>query len=223
MLDNNSKEQLIDEFSTLLDSIQNDSDSLPYPEKTVDLFSLFKELGSLKTEVKQESRQFKMAIDSFKTVFDTLQKSHDILSEELMLRRQEQAQAVEQQKSAILKPILLQLIELRERLSLSTSNQKSPFSKWFATIFKRQIAFTKALIDGQSITLKRVDDLLALHDVQPGHALQTVFNPEWMCAVGVEHHPELQNGWVLSEINKGFFWKNEILRIAEVIVNKAEE
>jgi len=223
VLDNDSREKLIDEFSILLDSIQNDHESLSHHENTVDLFSLFKELGALKTEVKQESRQFKSAIDSFKTVFDTLQKSHDVLGEELRLRRQEQTQASAQQKSAILKPILLQLIELRERLSLSVSNQKSPFSKWFSTIFKRQTAFTHALMDGQSITLKRMDDLLAHYDVRPCHSLQTLFNPEYMCAVGVEHHPELQNGWVLSEINKGFFWKNDILRIAEVIVNKTGE
>ncbi|MEN8236189.1 MAG: nucleotide exchange factor GrpE [Pseudomonadota bacterium] len=197
--------------------------SVLYGELTDLNTEIQEELTELKTEIKGESRQFKGALRSFKEIFGTLQKSHDVLTKELNHRRQEQKVETEIQKQAILKPFLLDIIELRDRLEAGVLHSKNYRSGWLARIFQRESAFVASLSQGQDMMLRRVDQLLSSHDVQAINAIGKSFDPKFMRAVAVEYSPGLPNNEVILELRKGFIWKDEILRVAEVKVNKEEE
>jgi len=225
MIDIDTKQRVIADFCHFIENLPDAESLLPIEsESTADLFTLCKEFIALKTEVKQESRQFKIALDSFKEVFNTLQQSHGILAKELAQRRQEQQLEIEKQQYTILKPLLLNLIELRDCLEMGVNHHKTYRPHFLIRrLIKREQAFIASMCEGQAMTLRRVDQLLANYEVRFLTTVQKPFDPQCMRAIGVEHRTDLPNGIVISEVRKGFIWKSELLRTAEVKVNKIEE
>jgi molecular chaperone GrpE len=218
------KQNLIEEFSQFIDTLAEDEWVEPAnPLAEIDLFTLCKEFIALKTEVKQESRQFHQALESFREVFNTLQQSHEILSNELVEKRKTQQAESEQQQQALLSPLLLELIDLRDCLEISMAYKNNHRPSRFKTLFnKGESALIESLHEGQAMILRRLDRLLSKHEVQVLHTLNRLFDPQLMQAVATESHPEMENGRVISEIRKGFTWKNKMLRPAEVTINKHE-
>jgi molecular chaperone GrpE len=218
-----NKQQLVENFR---DFIENLPETPMYDVETdegVDVLQVFQELAELKTEVKQSSRQFKTALESFKAVFTTLEQSHDDLSKELTHRRQEQVAALEKQHKIILKPILLELLELYDRLNQGVLYSKRYQPRWLIKFFKREKVLLSTLSEGQVMTLRRLEQVLENYGV---HALEVVhqcFDPIQMRATELEQCTTLPNGVVTAELRKGFMWNEEVLRVAEVKVNKWEE
>jgi molecular chaperone GrpE len=219
-MDFQAKQQVIEEFCRFIEDLPAESEVYRDDENAVDLFTLFKEFTTLKSEVKLESRQFKTALESFKEVFHILQQSHDVLSRELEHRRQEQLLEIEKQRYSLLKPLLLDIIELRDRLKIATTHSSAYRPSWLERIFKRKAIFIASMSKGQAMTLRRVDQLLSTYEVHTINTIHQPFNPQLMQAVTVEYHPEFPDGVVTAEMNKGFIWKEEVLRVAKVKVNK---
>jgi molecular chaperone GrpE (heat shock protein) len=74
-----------------------------------------------------------------------------------------------------------------------------------------------------AISLRRLDELLARYHV---YAIQTVelpLDPATMHASAVESHADKSDGTVLHEVRKGYTRRDELLRVAEVVVNKRQE
>jgi molecular chaperone GrpE len=80
--------------------------------------------------------------------------------------------------------------------------------------------FARAQSEGLTLTLQRLDELLETHRVRPIEALGKPLDPHCMRALGVEALPGAPDGVVLREARRGFFHGGELLRVAEVIVNK---
>ena len=74
--------------------------------------SVFVEMAGLRSEVRTESRLVKEALDQFRGVFDTLRASQATLQQELDRARAE----TRDQAHAALRPLLLDVIDLRDRL-----------------------------------------------------------------------------------------------------------
>jgi molecular chaperone GrpE len=70
------------------------------------------------------------------------------------------------------------------------------------------------------MTLRRLEQLLACYQISPLEALNKPLDLHCMQAVEVEYQPQLKNGIVTGELRKGFMWEEEVLRQAEVKVNK---
>ena len=107
------KERLLEELRQYLDGVE----ALPVPAPDpggaeADLFTVFVELAAVRNEVRTESRLVKEALDQFRSVFGTLQSSHATLEQEL---KRAQADARERGQ-ALLRPLLLDLLDLRDRL-----------------------------------------------------------------------------------------------------------
>ena len=211
--------QLIEkEFSAFLNTPQDIDITEPEKSQT-DLFSLFIELSALKNEVKCESRVVKSALDEFKGVFDTLQNSQQSLQVELDHARKNQRE----QQNSILKPLLLDWIDMRDRMVITLENldrfQPSKFGAFFRRKRKKLIT---TLQEGQMIALKRLDDRLLNYQVEPIKTIGQNFNPHFMNVQDIVSNPELKNGIVVAEQRRGFIWEEGILRVAEVTVNKIE-
>lgn len=211
-MNESTKNRLTEQFHTYLDTYQIDEDT----NDKIDLFSLFTELAALRNEVKLESRQVKSALDMFKDTFDTVQSSYEQLNKELERCHNEQRT----QKREITQPIILAFLDIYDRLEagMRTLNSYMP-SSWIF-FCKREHCLIQGLQEGQAMTLRRVLQLLAHHQVRPFPVLNKPLDPHRMQAVEVDCQPNIENGIVTGELRKGFMWENEVLRHAEVKVNK---
>ena len=70
------------------------------------------------------------------------------------------------------------------------------------------------------MTLKRFEQLLQRHNVYAIDCVGKLLDPRTMSAVEISHDPKLENGIVVEELRKGFLFEENVLRLAEVKVNK---
>src|ERR1700729_2315693 len=129
-MDDAVKESLLDRVRCYLDSIEDELDpeqdaAAPGPE--ADLYTVFVELAALRNETRSEARLIKEALDQFRGVFGTLQSSHATLEQEL---KRVHAEARERGR-AQLRPLLLELLDLRDRLAAGSQQPIAPPPRWF--------------------------------------------------------------------------------------------
>jgi molecular chaperone GrpE len=217
-MDTATKELLLNRFRAYLDELPETApaEQPDTEQRQTDLFSLFTELAALKNEVRLESRQLKTALDEFRAVFDTLQTSHGQLSDAL-----ERARAAQQeQRRTVLRPLLLELLELHDRLEAGLQALQNYRPSALPWSHKREKALIAAVGQGQEISLRRLEQLLNARQVSALEACGKPLDPHTMRAAEVEQRTEVDNGIVTEELRKGFTWEGELLRLAEVKVNK---
>ena len=95
-----------------------------------------------------------------------------------------------------------------------------PVESLFKSSRKKDIHFIKRYTQGQAMTIKRLDQLLQRYQVSPVECLGELLDPVTMRAVETSCLPKLENGMVLEELRKGFIYQGQVLRLAEVRVNK---
>ncbi|MDG4552052.1 MAG: nucleotide exchange factor GrpE [Candidatus Contendobacter sp.] len=218
-----AKEQLLERFRAYLDELPDTALAEPGEEtRQTDLYSLFGELVALKNEVRLESRQVKAAFDEFRTVFETLQASQTQLGDELDRARA----ALPEQRRAALKPVLLELVELHDRLKaglrILRNYRPTALSRLFG-LGRRERALLQALVQGQDISLRRLEQLLNSQEVVALPALGQPLDPHTMRAAEVEQRGDVGNGIVTEELRQGYLWQGKLLRLAEVKVNRRPE
>lgn len=216
-MDEASKARLVEEFQRYLD----DLDDLPADEsdaRATDLFTLFSELAALRTEVKTESRLFRSTLDDLREVQTWLkgnQSSLEQMTEKLSgelpgLRR------------AALRPLLLDLLDVHDRLSAGAGalGKYQPVKGWFRRIKSRaeDRRFIDSIREGQGMTLRRLDELLARQQVRPMEVLGKPVDPHTMKVVELDREADAagRSGIVTGEVRRGFWWGDEVLRLAEV-------
>lgn len=194
------KEVLLQQFAAYLD----DRDEIA--EEEVDLAALFQELAELKNEVKGESRQLKRALDYFKHLVDRLQ----------------QEEGVRQEHCLVAQPFFLELLTFHDYLRDATRSVEAfvPQGLW---ISQKTRAHAEALRKGHQMLFKRWGALLRAHEVVPIDMVGQPLDPYIARAVEMGEDPFQPSGVVLTERVQGFRWKGELLRVAEVVVNKTRE
>ena len=223
MSDSNNHAQhnalLLEQFRTYLEQTEANTDEVVEAAHQIDLYSLFVELTALKNEVKLESRQVKTAVGEFKNVFDLLQNSHDELNVELERNRAAQSEQVK----ATLRPLLLELLELYDRLEAGLHTLQR-HSNSTAQQSQREKTLIAAVHEAQQMSLRRLQQLL--HGQQVSVLADPVgkpLDPHTMNAVDVGYQADKANGIVIEQLRQGFNWHDELLRSAEVKVNKLPE
>ncbi len=228
-MDETTKAQLRDQFERYLDELPE-----PLPEgaadegagaegmgdEGADLFTLFSELAGLKSEVKRESRQVKTALDQFRDVFGTLRTSQETLSRELDRSREEHPAQLRQELRQELRPLLLELLELRDRMAAGLAAvRRHAFSRW-SGLCVPEVQLVEGMAEGQAMVLRRFDKLLAAREVHPIEACGKPIDLRIMQATEVVARDDLPSGTVTEEVRTGYTWRGEVLRTAEVVVNK---
>jgi molecular chaperone GrpE len=112
------------------------------------------------------------------------------------------------------------MLDLRDRLQAGADAAAARRPSALARLVPGETRFARALSEGLTLTLQRLDELLSTHRVRPIDALGQPLDPQRMRAVGVEAAPDAPDGVVLREARRGFLHGGEPLRAAEVIVNK---
>jgi molecular chaperone GrpE len=209
------KNRLLEEFEAYLE--QTDLAHTLSAEQP-DLSTLLSEMAVLRSEVKAESRHFKTTLDTLSEALTTVQTANQALAVELSAHSEQ----LQQMRSETLRMLLLDIVDIYDRLTVGFGvlQNYQPVSSLFNHSKKQDIRFIKSFKDGQSITLKRFEQLLQRHNVSPIDCIGKLLDPRTMSAVEIDHDPKLDNGIVIDELRKGFLFENHVLRLAEVKVNK---
>jgi molecular chaperone GrpE len=221
-VDDSTKEALLSQFSAWLDAARNGPEPSDEPTATTDLYSLFVEMAGLRSEVRTESRLVKEALDQFRGVFDTLRASQATVRQELERAR---AEARDQARAA-LRPLLLDVIDLRDRLLAALKFSGPPQTGWLDRLTRRRAISRnasggEAWREGLRMTLSRLDQVLLVRHVVAQRLEGQPFDPRIARIVGTSADSAAPDGTVIEEVRAGFLWDDQVLRTAEVIVSKA--
>ncbi len=209
------QQDLLTEFQAYLQQSRLEQSQMP---EQVDLATLLAEMAGLKTEVKTESRQFKNTLDVLSDTLNTLNTHQQSLAAELA--RQEAHQ--QQIRAETARIFLLELIDLYDRLShsLEVLQNYRPVDALFRHSQTQDVRFIQSVTTGQSMTISRLEQCLQRYQVQIRECAGKRLDPTRMIAVETGHEPQQENGVVLQELRKGFLYQDQVLRLAEVKVNK---
>lgn len=211
-----NKDRLTRKFRIWLDSFDLEAvESVSFEEKQAetDLYNLFSEFIALKNEVQRQSRQFKSSLEQTGEVITLLQSASEALKEEKALRKEDNRQIA-------LRMILVEFLDIRDRAEEGLRILKRRKPSFWKRLFRIKDGLVESIIEGQGMLLGRMDRMLLSHGVMPIETEDKIFDPNIMRVVEIDNIAEKQDGLVLEEIRKGFKINNEIIRVAEVKVNK---
>lgn len=214
-MDDSIKQALLSRFQAYLDTAETTA-----PEsrtETSDLYSLFVEVAGLRSEVRTESRLVKEALDQFRGVFEMLQASQASVQQELDRARS----AARDQADDALRPLLLDVVDLRDRLLAALKLAAAPQSGWASRLLRRPASGGEAWQEGLRMTLHRLDQMLLDRRVAPMQLVGLPFDPRRARVVATLADGSAADGTVLEEVRAGFLWDDQVLRTADVIVSKS--
>jgi molecular chaperone GrpE len=214
-VDDHIKQALLDRFSAWLDAA-DETKAPDDPGETADLYSLFVEVAGLRSEVRTESRLVKDSLDQFRGVFDTLRASQTALQQELDRARAD----TRDQARAALRPLLLDIIDLRDRLVAALRLAGTVRPGWRDRLLRRHRSDGEAWQEGLRMTLRRLDQVLLDRRVVATQLVGLPFDPRRARVVATTADSSVTAGTVLEEVRSGFLWDDQVLRTAEVIVSK---
>ena len=217
-MDDSIKQALIDRFRGYLDMVEDGEEPPDDPGETADLFSVLVEMAALRSEVRTESRLVKEALEQFRGVFDSLQASQATLQRELDRARTE----TRDQGQSALRPLLLDVIDLRDRLVAALTLSAAARPRWRDRLWRRDRSGVAAWQEGLGMTLRRLDQVLLDRRVVATQLAGLPFDPRLARAIGTAADSSVAEGTVIKEVRAGFLWDDQVLRTAEVIVSKGD-
>lgn len=217
-MDDSIKQALIDRFRGYLDIVEDGEEPPDDPGETADLFSVLVEMAALRSEVRTESRLVKEALEQFRGVFDSLQASQATLQRELDRARTE----TRDQAQSALRPLLLDVIDLRDRLVAALTLSAAARPRWRVRLWRRDRSGVAAWQEGLRMTLRRLDQVLLDRRVVATQLAGLPFDPRLARAIGSAADSSVAEGTVIKEVRAGFLWDDQVLRTAEVIVSKGD-
>lgn len=217
-MDAANRERLMERFAAYLDAADVEVSTVDADgEDAPDLFTLLAELAALRNEVKLESRQVKSALDQFREALELIQGAETRAREE-RARRSEAEQRLAHDAE---RPLMLELLELRDRLQAGHEQALRYRPGWLARHGGAQ-DFVSGMAEGLAINLRRLDDSLARRGVRPLRVLGRPFDPRTMQAAEIARDPDQPDSLVLTELRPGYLQGERLLRAAEVVVNRRD-
>jgi molecular chaperone GrpE len=160
----------------------------------------------------------KEALDQFRGAFDTLQSAQVALEQELKCAHAEARERGE----ALMRPLLLDLLDLRDRLDAALKQTAPSPAKWLDR-WRRKPTEVDNWREGIGITARRLDRILAERRVRRMNLAGEHFDPRLARVVDTTPDSATTPGVVVEEVSAGYMWNDDLLRIAEVIVSKSDE
>lgn len=177
---------------------------------------LWSAITSLGHEVKLQSRAF-----------------HDLTSRlgaETLRREEERLAAVRAAERRGLVEGIEVLLDARDRIARLASHARELGARrpgFLRALFRRASAggdaATLALAEGLALCLARLDEALAARSVREIEALGKLHDPRVMKVVGVRPSPSVPDGTVLEVMRRGYWWDDQVHRLAEVVVARAAQ
>jgi molecular chaperone GrpE len=215
-VDDNIKQALLSRFSAYLDTVEDESAPPEEPGETTDLYSVFVELAGLRSEVRTESRLVKDALDQFRGVFDLLRTSQASVQQELDRARAD----TRERERAALRPLLLDVIDLRDRLLAALNLAATVRPGWTARLLRRKQTGGEEWQDGLRMIVRRLDQVLLDRGIVAMRLVGQPFDPRRARVVALSADRSVAEGTIIEEVRTGFLWDDQVLRTAEVVVSR---
>src|SRR5271157_2761711 len=215
-VDDSMKQALLSQFSAWLDAAGDSPAPAEELKPATDLWSLLVEMAGLRSEVRTESRLVKEALDQFRGVFDLLRASQATVQQELDRARA----TARDQEHAALRPLLLDVIDLRDRLVAAQKLVATVHPRWSDRLLRRNAPGGEAWREGLRMTVRRLDQVLLDRGVVAMQMVGRPFDPRRARVVATSPDASVAEGTVIEEVRTGFLWDDQVLRTAEVIVSK---
>jgi molecular chaperone GrpE (heat shock protein) len=185
-----------------------------------DLYTLLSEFSTLRQEIKLQNREQHRAIRTLAETLDEYQKTSELFknrSEGIALL-EERIRETSVQDSE--KRTVIPFLDMRDALSRGLiSSRRIAENKSLLRLPPKGI---ESAIEGYEMAIRRFDRALASVGIFPLACKGKPFDPKTMKAVDIKSVEGIQNGMVIEELLTGFVRKNEVIRFAEVTVNKSE-
>lgn len=220
-MDAEAKEHLIDEFRACLEDWEPADGSACNAEgdgPVVDLALLFAELSVLRNEVRVESRQFKTALDDMRALTELLGEQNRRLTRDLERAREAEGTALRQTE----RRLLLDMLDVRDRIGAAMGVFSAYRPGFLSRLAPTETRLAQGLGEGIALTLRRLDEVLTERRIRAIEAVGGRLDPNTMRAIATAVDADRAPGEVLSEARRGYMQGDELLRLAEVIVNKRE-
>ncbi|PPQ36636.1 nucleotide exchange factor GrpE [Rhodopila globiformis] len=216
-MDDNMKQALLSRFSAYLDTVEDEPEPPEDPGETTDLYSVFVELAGLRSELRTESRLVKDALDQFRGVFDLLRTSQASVQQELDRARAD----TRDRERAALRPLLLDVVDLRDRLLAALTLAAAARPGWAARLLRRKRTGGQEWQDGLRMIVRRLDQVLLDRGIVAMRLIGQPFDPRRARVVALSADRSVAEGTIIEEVRTGFLWDDQVLRTAEVVVSRS--
>ena len=209
------KEKVIEDFQVWLKEMPEE---MPINRKvdmdSCDLYTLLMEFTALRQEIKFQNREQNNTLRIQQSFIDSLKETLKLLKD-----RTSKLETLEERIRLISeKKAVLPFLNIRDSLIRGIKAAKAVAAT--KRLFVRPPRGIEGIIEGYEIALRRFDRALSYVGITPVTALDRPFDPSKMRAVGQESDSKKEAGIVIEEQVGGFVRQDEVIRTAEVIVNK---
>jgi|WetSurMetagenome_2_1015567.scaffolds.fasta_scaffold05706_5 molecular chaperone GrpE len=204
------------DFETWLAALEEIPDSENGTEEEPDLYSFYEQLAILNTESRKSNRRAAEAFSQWGAVLERfeadLQRFHDKI---------DQKPDRDSGNGLLSKEHCLAFIELLDRLLRlqEAFGTLEPRRSWLRSADAAWRRAWQAQHEACGILIMHFETLLAGEEIERIECVSRVFDPAIMAAAAVEHDPARPINTVIDEIARGYLWRGELLRCAQVKVN----
>jgi molecular chaperone GrpE len=179
-----------------------------------DLYTLLTEFTALRQEIKLQNREQNNAIRVYGDLVDNTMEYATLFRE----RTQGLESLEERIRAACETRTVEQFFDIRDALMRGLEAVRSALDKgiYFRRSSRQRI---EGVAEGYEMAVRRFDRILIKFGITPMVSIGQPFNPSLMRAVGKGTDPKKESNIVLEEHLGGFIKGEDVLRIAEVIVN----
>ncbi|MCP5110314.1 MAG: nucleotide exchange factor GrpE [bacterium] len=201
------------------------------PDEHCDTYSMWAALTAATREVKLQSRSFKQLSDILEPVGQLPGRVEAVLKAHPSAVAEIERQAEIRARRQVLDILLDQRERLRRGLAAASQSaakmRETPRTSWFDRLRpKREEALQYAaealsgLESAYRLNVESLDDALAGMDVREVDCLNQPFDPRTMSAVEVEETGRVPDGTVVAVYRRGYEWRGEVYRAAQVRVTR---
>ncbi len=222
------KDRALDDFRQWLDELDEIPPAVADQEPpSCDLHDLFAELAALRQEVRLQNREQSRAgreLANAAARYDAIDRTTRRRDEELAALERRVSRAAEDR-------CLLSVLDLRDALvrgreaarKLRKAGKKAGRKrKRPRKPLRRLQPAIAGVVDGYELALRRCDRTLARFGVRGVPAVGVRFDARTMHAVETRRVADREDGVVVDEFVSGFVRDGEVLRLAEVAVNRVQ-
>jgi len=209
------KEKVLEDFKAWMTDLP---EKMPIDRKvdmdSCDLYTLLMEFTSLRQEIKFQNREQNNTLRIQQSFIDSLKETLKLLK-----NRTSKLETLEERiRLASEKKAVLPFLDIRDGLIRGLKAAKAAAAT--RRLFIRPPQGIEGIVEGYEMALRRFDRALTYVGITPVTALGRPFDPASMRAVGQGNDPQKEAGIVIEEQVGGFVRQDEVIRTAEVIVNK---
>lgn len=211
------KRQALEDFRQWLDALGEDAPEPGEPDAVdCDLRDLFAELAALRQEVRLQNREQARANRGLATAsahYETAAREAGGRNEELAAFEKRIAGAAEDR-------CLVETFDVRD--ALMRGRDAAARLRARPRLFGRPPRGVDGVVEGYELAIGRFDRMLSRFEVRPVETVGRSFDSRVMHAVEVRRVDGVGDGLVVEELRSGFVRRGDVLRAADVAVNRRD-